>query len=119
MRLVSVVGVLAIGMTAPMASAHHSPTMFDISQELEITGTVRQFQWANPHCYIQLIAEDGQEWNFEMAAPYGLMSQGWTRQTLRSGDEIRITYSPLRRGGNNGLVVSVETLDGQPVGGQG
>lgn len=119
MKPASLLAVLALGVSAPMASAHHSPTMFDIAQELEITGTVRQFQWANPHCYIQLVADDGEEWSFEMAAPYGLMAQGWTRTTLKSGDKVRITYSPLRRGGRSGLVIAAEMRDGTQLGRQG
>ncbi len=116
MRTVTLAGALALCLVAPVASAHHSPAMFDLAQQIDITGTVRQFQWANPHCYIQLVDADGTEWSFETGAPYNLMAQGWTRTSLRPGDEVRITYSPLRHGGNAGLVISVMTSDGNPVG---
>ena len=58
--------------------AHHSPAMFDFSKQLTLTGTVRAFQWTNPHSYIQLVVEpsDGtgtkQEWSLEMGAPMWL-----------------------------------------------
>lgn len=118
MRFALVSGLLALALLAPSASAHHSPSMFDMARRLEVSGTVRQFQWTNPHSYIQLVDADGTEWSFEMGAPYILMGQGWTRNSLRQGDQVRISYSPLRHGGNAGLVLSVTTQDGRPVGGR-
>lgn len=116
MRIALIAGVLALGLLAGEVSAHHSPSMFDMARRLEISGTVRQFQWTNPHSYIQLIDADGTEWSFEMAAPYVLMGQGWTRNSLRPGDQVHITYSPLRHGGNAGLVQAATMQDGRPVG---
>ena len=102
------------------ASAHHSPAMFDRSKTFTVIGTVRQFQWTNPHSYIQLVVagEDGseQEWSFEMAAVIYLYERGWRRNSLQAGDRIEITASPLRRGGNGGLVIDVQRLDGKPLG---
>ena len=121
MRMVA--GTAALGLAlvaaAPSASAHHSPVMFDQSRTIELTGTVRQFQWTNPHCYIQLlVAEDGRqvEWNMEMGAPVYLANRGWRPSTLKAGDRVRITINPLRSGANGGLVLDVVGLDGKPVG---
>ena len=50
-RLAAFLPALAL---APPAAAHHSPVMFDQSRSIELSGTVRQFQFTNPHCYIQL-----------------------------------------------------------------
>jgi hypothetical protein len=117
-RFILIAGMLALGLLAGEASAHHSPSMFDMARRLEISGTVRQFQWTNPHSYIQLVDAGGTEWSFEMGAPYILMGQGWTRNSLRPGDQVRINYSPLRHGGNAGLVLAVISQDGRPVGGR-
>ena len=112
-------GLLAALASAPTASAHHSPVMFDQSRTISLTGTVRLFQWTNPHCYIQVLVDDGgsqTEWNMEMGAPVYLFNRGWRPSTLKPGDRITITVNPLRSGANGGLVLSVIDADGKPVG---
>lgn len=94
--------------------------MFDRTKTFTIEGTVRVFQWTNPHSYIQLLVEDDngrqQEWSFEMAAVIYLYERGWRKSSLQAGDRIAITASPLRKGGNGGLVIDVRRLDGKPLG---
>ena len=111
--------VLLAAASAPSASAHHSPVMFDQTKTVELSGTVRQFQWTNPHCYIQLLVGDGArqvEWNMEMGAPVYLYNRGWRPSTLKAGDRITITANPLRSGANGGLVLNVVSLDGKTIG---
>ena len=109
--------VASLGMAVPSAQAHHSFAMFDRTREVTITGTVRQFQWANPHCFIQLLVRDAQgreqEWSLEMSAPVHLMRLGWTRSTLTPGERITVTLHPLRNGDRGGNVVTVTGPDGQ------
>lgn len=105
-------GVLAV--TATAASAHHSPVMFDTAKTVTLDGTVRQFQFTNPHCYIQLVV-DGTEWSLEMGAPVYLANRGWKPSTLKRGDRIRVTASPLRSGANGGLVLNVVSLEGKQI----
>lgn len=119
MRKLGPLLLLAGAATVPSASAHHSPVMFDQSKTITLAGTVRQFQWTNPHCYIQLMVEEGSrqtEWNMEMGAPVYLANRGWRPSTLKAGDRIRITASPLRSGANGGLVLDVVSLDGKTIG---
>jgi len=106
---------LALALSATAASAHHSPVMFDTSKQITLDGTVRQFQFANPHCYIQLVV-DGTEWSLEMGAPVYLANRGWKPSTLKPGDRVRVTASPLRSGANGGLVLNVVSLEGKPIG---
>ena len=100
--------------------AHHSPAMFDFSKSMTFTGTVRKFEWTNPHSYIQLVikADDGteQEWSLEMGANVYLYNLGWRPGTLKSGDEVILTVAPLRKGGNGGLLLKATTADGKPIG---
>ena len=119
MRLHVVVASVGLALAAPPASAHHSPVMFDQSKSLSLDGTVRQFQWTNPHCYIQLVVDDGGqqvEWNMEMGAPVYLANRGWRPSILKPGDRITVTANPLRSGANGGLVLSVAGSDGKPIG---
>jgi len=115
-RRITVLTALAI---TASAQAHHSPVMFDPSKPMTLTGTVRLFQWTNPHCYIQLIVEDGgqrTEWSMEMGAPLYLYNHGWRPGSLKAGDQIRITAAPLRNGGNGGLVLDAVRVDGTQLG---
>lgn len=116
--------LLLVGLAfLPLAgSAHHSPSMFDGGKELTLTGTVREFQWSNPHSYIQLVVEqpDGteQEWSLEMGSNAYLYNLGWRPSTVKAGDSLNVTIQPLRNGKPGGLLVDVTTADGEAVGGR-
>ena len=105
---------------ASSALAHHSPVMFDATKQLTLTGTVREFQWTNPHSYIQLLVKNDQgqdeEWSIEMAAPTYLYNQGWRPSTVKAGDTLVVTLLPLRKGGNGGLLLKAATADGKSLG---
>ena len=105
---------------ANVALAHHSPVMFDQTQQVTLTGTVREFQWTNPHSYIQLVVKNAEgrdeEWNLEMAAPTYLYNLGWRPSTVKPGDTLTVTIRPLRKGGHGGLLLKAATADGQPIG---
>lgn len=111
---------ILILLCAPPALAHHSNVMFDNSQEVTIAGVVKEFQWTNPHCYIQLLVKDAQggevEWSIEMAAPMYLYNLGWRPGTLKEGDTITATVLPLRNGGKGGLARDVLDATGQRIG---
>ena len=97
------------------AAAHHSNTMFDNANPVTLTGTVRAFQWHNPHTYIQLQVTNAQgateEWAVEMAAPMYLYNLGWRPSTLKEGDKVTVAMWPLRSGEKGGL--AQEVLDGK------
>jgi len=114
-------GALMLGAMAPGAvQAHHSMAMFDQQKKVTLTGTVREFQWTNPHCYIQLMVTDAAgkttEWSMEMGAPMYLYAHGWRPSTLKAGQTITISIYPLRNGGPGGVVIDATTPDGKPLG---
>ena len=86
--------------------AHHSFAAFNMDQTLSITGTVKDFEWTNPHCWIvlQVLGTDGtsSEWRFEGAPPIMLSRGGWTEDSLHAGDRITISYHPRRDGSHGG-----------------
>jgi hypothetical protein len=102
------------------AEAHHSPSMFAGDQEVTLSGIVREFQWSNPHSYIQLVVKpaDGpeQEWSLEMGANAYLYNLGWRPSTVKAGDRLTVKVRPLRNGAPGGLVVEALTADGQRLG---
>src|SRR5690606_36963696 len=110
----------AVLATGPTAEAHHSAAMFDLAAQTTLTGTVREFQWTNPHCYIQLLVPDAsgaeQEWSLEVAAPMHLQRLGWRKSTLYAGDRITVSFHPQRNGGKGGEVKEATAEDGRPLG---
>jgi hypothetical protein len=103
------------------ARAHHSFTVFDIQHPLELSGTVQQFKFTSPHAVIllQVKGDNGETtvWNLEGSSPSLLMRDGWTKESLRSGDEISLTIDPLRSGAPGGAWISqrVQFRSGRPV----
>ena len=121
MRALCVALVVALAWLPSIVSAHHSPAMFDMKKRVALTGTVREFQWTNPHSYIQLVVKDKAgkdvEWSLEMAGPTYLYNNGWRPSTLKRGDTIVVTMAPLASGAHGGLVITVTTPDGRKLGG--
>ena len=117
------VAALSLSLAAAPAQAHHSMAMFDTSKSVTVTGTVKQFQWTNPHCYIQLTAKDAKgvtkEWSMEMGAPMYLYANGWRPKTVKPGDVIVVRVYPLRDGKPGGVVIDVKTPDGKILGKKG
>jgi Family of unknown function (DUF6152) len=108
----------AIPLAVP-AFAHHSFAMFDSSQSKTLEGTVKEFQWTNPHAWIMLtVAKDGdsEDWAVEMMGPGGLARQGWTQKTLEPGMPIKLVVHPLRDGTNGGQFVEATLPDGTHMG---
>jgi hypothetical protein len=100
------------------AIAHHTGAMFDLKKSITLSGTVKEFQWTNPHCWIQLwvpTPERQVEWSIEMGAPVDLFRNGWKPGTLKPGDEITVVIHPMRDGSNGGLFVSATASDGSPL----
>jgi Family of unknown function (DUF6152) len=100
------------------ALAHHSNAMYDREKVLEVSGTVREFQWTNPHTFIELIVDSPsgpQNYTVEGATPGVLRRQGWKFNSLKPGDKVVVKYHPLKYGKNGGGLVSV-AKDGVTLG---
>jgi Family of unknown function (DUF6152) len=104
------------------AQAHHSAAMFDYKKSLTLVGTVKEFQWTNPHCFIQLMVTDQNgtaEWSIEMASPSEVYRSGWRPSTLRIGGKATIVIHPVRNGSHGGLYSSGTTENGVLPGAKG
>jgi hypothetical protein len=117
---IAVLTALLFAAAAVPALAHHSSAMFDAEHTRSLEGTVREFQWTNPHCYIQLVVKnergEEEEWSLEMGAPIYLYNQGWRRSTVKAGDHLDVTIAPLRNGDKGGLLLKAATADGKALG---
>ncbi len=114
------VALLAI---APAASAHHSGAMFDRNKERVITGTVKEFNWTNPHASfaVDVVDASGQTsvWDVEMNSPNNLVHDGWKRSTIKPGDKVSVAIYPLRDGRPGGTYVGIALPDGKHLGTMG
>ena len=104
---------------AGSATAHHSFAMFDRDKEVTLNGTVREFQWTNPHAFIEIeVADTGgkvEKWSVEMNSPNNLTRQGWKSNMLKTGDKVSVTLNPLRDGKKGGLFVAITLADGKVI----
>ncbi len=99
--------------------AHHSGAIFDHDRMVTLTGKVREFQWTNPHCFIQVTvagASGEEEWSVEMGAPLQLYQAGWKPATLKPGDEVTVLVHPARDGTHGALFLSATGKDGAALG---
>jgi hypothetical protein len=110
---------LAAALAAP-ADAHHSFAMFDQTKTVTLKGTVTEFQWTNPHSWIEMDATGAEtgHWSIELNSPNNLTRQGWRRSTLKPGDTVSVTINPLRNGKKGGLFNTVVLPDGRTLGGE-
>ncbi len=116
--IVAVAMPIAILVGVP-AAAHHSFAMFDSQKTVTINGTVKVFQWTNPHSWIEVLAKDRSgkvvEWSIEGGSPNGLSRQGWKRSSMKPGDKVVLVIHPLKDGTPGGAIVSA-VVNGQKIG---
>ena len=111
-------GRLVFGTSA--AVAHHSYSAFEMTGEKTISGTIKKFDWSNPHSWIWIDVANEQgnvdTWGIEGMSPNFLSRRGWTRTTLKPGDKVSITIHPLKNGEHGGSFVSAKRPDGEVLG---
>jgi len=111
---------IAVAMFAIPALAHHSFAMFDAGKQETLNGTVKEFQWTNPHAWILLNVANPQGqadvWAIELNGPSGLARDGWKPKTLTPGMNVSVTIHPLHDGTNGGQFLNVKLPDGSQMG---
>jgi hypothetical protein len=105
--------------TAP-AYAHHSFAMFDHDKTVTLTGTVKEFEWANPHTWLHMVSKDPSgklyEWGLEMGSPGQNTQAGWKRDSVKPGDTVSVSFHPLKDGSHGGQLLTATLPSGQTVG---
>jgi hypothetical protein len=118
LRISTLAGLAALTVTAP-ALAHHSTAAFDMEKTIEITGTVEDFEWTNPHTWTNVKVEGSDEtagvYGLEGMSPNYLGRNGWTKSTLKPGDKISLTIHPLRDGSRGGQFMAIKLADGREL----
>ena len=117
LRQVCLAAVAAFVVTAP-AFAHHSFSMFDAEKTVTIEGTVKDFEFINPHAWLYVMANDGGravEWSIEMGGSNALTRTGWKPDTVKPGDKISVEIHPLKDGSRGGQYLKARLPDGRTV----
>jgi|SRR5882757_6264214 len=111
---------MAILLPSHNVQAHHSFAKFDSNKEVVIRGTVTQFQWTNPHSWIEIDVLDSKgkvtHWSIEGGSILALSRQGWNRNTIKAGDKLSIIAHPLRDGTPGGSLMGVTLANGKHLG---
>ena len=99
--------------------AHHSQSEFDSRAKVEVEGTVTKLEWKSPHAWVYLDVTDAKgervSWSFELPSPVTLMRRGWTRDSLKPGDRIRVSGARAKNFPTIGLASSIKDGNGKPV----
>ena len=116
-----VLALAGIIVAVPMTSvkAHHAFARFDSNREVTLEGTVKEFQWTNPHAWIVLTVDRKgrpEQWAIEMSGSSGLAREGWQPKTLTPGMMVTATIRPLRDGTNGGQFLEITLPDGTMLG---
>jgi hypothetical protein len=110
---------LAAGLLAVPASAHHSFAMFDAAKTVTLDGTVKEFEWVNPHSWIRMMVADAngmeRQWAIEMGSPAQNTQRGFTATTLKPGDKISVQIHPLKDGSRGGQFMGLTLADGKKL----
>lgn len=109
--------LIATGLlTTVPALAHHSTAMFDRNKRIWVEGTVKEWQWTNPHVWLQVMAPDSAgkvvEQGFELGAPNTLIRDGFRKNSFKPGDKVKVFVSP-RYEGLGGLYYCARTPEGK------
>jgi hypothetical protein len=102
----------------PAASAHHSQSEYDLRAKVEVEGKVTRLEWKSPDAWIYMdVTNDKGEtvnWSFELPSPVTLMRRGWTRNSLKPGDHIKVVGAPARNFPAVAIANSIKDANGKP-----
>ena len=108
--------------SAPLG-AHHGGASFDTERELTLKGTVTEWIWSNPHCFLKFDAMDEtgtvRNWVTEVQNPTDMTSRGWARRSFTAGDAVTVVLQPVKNGAPVGRIRSVLLASGQTLNANG
>ena len=118
-RLIALVAACGWLMTGSL-NAHHSTAMYDGQNPITITGTVKKFEWTNPHAFVYLEVKDEKtgkvvEWEVEMMSLNHLRGYGWTSKTVKPGDPLSATGAPAKSGAPSMIANRMKLADGREI----
>ena len=117
-----VVLVLGVSLFAIPLAAHHGYAAYETDRKITVKGTVTEWFWANPHCVLQFDATDdkGQvvHWGAETENPTTMTRQGWSKESMKSGDQVTVTMLPVKNGKSIGRILEIVLPNGTHLAGR-
>ena len=119
MKVVSLTAIAITAFTAP-AFAHHSFAMFDAQQTVTLQGTVKEFEWRNPHSWLRIMVSDEKTgnpvlWAVELSSPGRLITMGMRADSVKAGDAVSVTFHPMKDGTRGGQFIQAVLPGGKEV----
>ena len=119
LKLVSLTAVAVAAFAAP-ALAHHSFAMFDAQKTVVLEGTVKQFEWVNPHSWLRIMVNDEKTgnqvlWAIELSSPSRLVTMGMRADSVKPGDAVSVTFHPMKDGTRGGQFLQAVLPGGKQI----
>jgi len=110
----------AVLMTLAPLVSHHGAESFATEKEITLKGTVTEWIWANPHCFLKFDAMDDtgtvRNWAVETQNPTDISVRGWRRTSFKAGDQVTVTLQPVKNGAPVGRLRKVVLANGETLG---
>jgi Family of unknown function (DUF6152) len=118
-KVVSLTAVAATTFTAS-ALAHHSFAMFDAQKTVTMQGTVKEFEWVNPHSWLRFTVNDEKTgksvvWAIELSSPGRLVTMGMRADSVKAGDQVSVTFHPMKDGTRGGQFIQAVLPGGKEI----
>jgi Family of unknown function (DUF6152) len=119
-QLILIVCAIGLLVTAGPARAHHGATnVYDFSKPVVLKGTITKFEWLNPHnqIYFDVTDEKGtvSHWIAATEPPQVMLERGWTRRSLKEGDEVTVYIFAAKNGAKVGNLQKIVLADGKEL----
>jgi len=116
---IAVAALVVLPVFGGLAFAHHSLAGYEPTKQVELRGTVVEYNWRNPHVFVIWAVKDASgkvtNWSGEMNSPTSMIQVGMSRTSLKKGDEIIVTCKPSRTGLPLSVIQTIKLADGKMV----
>ena len=115
----AVVAAAIAVLTSTTLAAHHGNASFDTSKQVTLKGTVTEWIWANPHCFLKIDAMDDtgsvRNWALETQNPTAMTQRGWSRKAFNLGDQVTVVLEAVKNGAPIGRIVNITLAKGSTL----
>ena len=118
-KALSLAAIATFALAVP-SSAHHSFAMFDAAKDITLKGTVKEFEWTNPHSWLRVTVMDEKTgkpllWALELSSPARLTTMGMHSDSVHPGDVVSVTFHPMKDGTRGGQFIQAELPGGKAI----